>query len=99
MERYVEKQTDIYVCFVDCSKAVSIKQGVRQGCVASAHLFALYTEIIMGELEDMEGFKICSTVVNNLRYAVNTVILADSEEQLQCLINVVVAKIRINDYI
>ena len=90
MERYIEKQKYVYVCFIDYSKAcdtvkhkllldllqsldvdqaelrllisfywdqtaavkcdnnmsaqMSIKQGVRQGCVASPHLFALYTK-------------------------------------------------------
>ena len=71
---------------------MSIKQGVLQGCVASPHLFALYIEMIMKELGDMEGFRIGGTVVNNLMYADDTVILAESEEQLQRLINVVVAK-------
>ena len=66
---------------------MSIKQGVRQGCVASPHLFALYTEMIMREIEDMEGFRIGGKVVNNLRYADDTVILAESEQQLQQLIN------------
>ena len=40
----------------------------------------------------MEGFRIGGTVVNNLRYTDDTVIVAESEEQLQRLINVVVAK-------
>ena len=44
----------------------------------------------MRELLDMDGFKICGTVVNNLRYADDTVIIAVSEEQLLRLINVVV---------
>ena len=48
--------------------------------------------MIMKELGDMEGFKISGTVINNPRYAYDTVIVAESEEQLQCLINVVVAK-------
>ena len=40
----------------------------------------------------MEGFIIGGTVVNNLWYVDNTVIIAESEEQLQRLFNVVVAK-------
>ena len=72
---------------------MSIKQGVRQGCVASPHLFALYTEMIMREIEDMEGFRIGGKVVNNLRYADDTVILAESEQQLQQLINTVVPRV------
>ena len=45
----------------------------------------------MRELGDMEGFRITGTVVN-LKYADDTVIVSESEEQLQHLINVVVAK-------
>ena len=48
--------------------------------------------MIMRELWDMEGFRIGVTVVNNLRYADDTVIVFESEEQLQRLINVVVSK-------
>ena len=68
---------------------MSIKQGVRQGCVAFPHLFALYTETIMREIE---GFQIGGKVVNNLRDADDTVILAESEQQLQQLINTVVTE-------
>ena len=46
----------------------------------------------MTELGDMESFRIGGTVVNNLRYADDTVMVVVSEEQLQSLINVVVAK-------
>ena len=60
--------------------------------VDSPHLFTLYTAMIMRELVDMEGFRIGGTVVNNLRYADDTVIVAESEDKLQRLINVVVAK-------
>ena len=62
-------------CDKDLSEWMSIKQGVRQGCVASPHLYALYTEMIMREIEDMEIFRIGGKVVNNLRY---TVMLAES---------------------
>ena len=48
--------------------------------------------MIMRELYDMAGFRIGSTVVNNLRYADDTVIIAESEEQLQRLNNIVVTK-------
>ena len=39
------------------SESISIKQGVRQGCVASPHLFILYTEMIMRSIDDIEGIK------------------------------------------
>ena len=84
------KQTANVRCGDDISEWLDIKQGVRGGCVASPHLFALYTEMIMRELDDMDGFEIGGTVVNNMRYPDDTVIIAESEEQLQRLINVVV---------
>ena len=40
-------QTAAVRCDKDLSEWTSIKQGVRQGCVASPHLFALYTKMIM----------------------------------------------------
>jgi hypothetical protein len=76
----------------ELSEWMDIKQGVRQGCVASPHLFALYTEMIMRNTKDMEGFRVGGTVINNLRYADDTVIIAESEAQLQRLINVVVTE-------
>ena len=44
----------------------------------------------MREIEDMEGLRIGGKVVNNLRYADDTVILAELKQQLQQLINTVV---------
>ena len=86
------KQTAAVKCGDDISEWLDIKQGVRQGCVASPHLFALYMEMIMKELDDMDGFRIGGTVVNNFRYADVSVIIAKSDEQLQRLINVVLTK-------
>ena len=86
------KQTAAVRCGDYISEWLDIKQGVRQGYVASPHLFALYTEMIMRELDDMDGFRIGGPVVNNLRYADDTVIIAESEEQLQRLVNVVMTK-------
>ena len=71
------KQTAAVRCSDDISEWLDIKQGVRQCCVASPHLFALYTEIIMRELDDMYGIRIGGTDVNNLRYAGDTVIIAE----------------------
>ena len=42
--------------------------------------------MIMRELDDMDGFRIGGAVVNNLRYADDTVIIAESEGQLQSII-------------
>ena len=48
--------------------------------------------MIMREIEDMEGFRIGGKGVNNLSHADDTVILPESEQQLQQLINTVVTK-------
>ena len=136
VERSIQKQKDVFTCFIDYSKAfdtvkhaslfdllssldidshdiqllanlywnqqaavrhngevsesVNIKQGIRQGCVASPHLFALYTEMIMRNIEGKGGFRVGGTVINNLRYADDTVIIAETEEELQQLIDIVV---------
>ena len=63
-----------------------------QGCVASPHLFTQYTDVIMREIENMDGFRIGGTVINNLRYIDETVIILESEEQLSSLINVVITE-------
>ena len=78
------------------SGSINIKQGIRQGCVASPHLFALYTEMIMRSIEGKGGCRVGGTVINNLRYADDTVIIAETEEELLQLIDIVV---RIKDCI
>ena len=58
-----------------------IKQGIQQGCVASPHLFALYTEMIMRNIEGKGSFRVGGTVINNLGYADDTVTIAETEEE------------------
>ena len=128
-EKYLEKQKDIYACFIDYSKAfdtvkhqellqclkttdieenyialianlywqqktivkinndisepLKIEKGVRQGCVLSPALFNLYTDIIFRNIDQRPGIKIGGHTINNLRYADDTVLLAENETELQ----------------
>lgn len=72
----------------ELTEEMEIRRGVRQGCVLSPLLFNLYSEAVFQEaLEDMtEGLIINGEVLNNIRYADDTVILAQSMEDLQHLI-------------
>ena len=125
-EKVMEEQKDLYICFLDYTKAfnrikhekiiellqrldtngkdiqltrnryweqqacirignlmsgcTNIKRGVRQGCVLSPVLFNLYSETILREIEDLNGFTISGHNVTNLRYANGTLLIADSEE-------------------
>ena len=63
-----------------------IGQGVRQGCMFSPCLFNLYAEYIMkstGLEETQAGIKIAGRNINNLRYADDTTLMAESEEELK----------------
>jgi len=62
-----------------------IGKGVRQGCILSPCLFNLHAEYIMrkaGLEEAQAGIKIAGRNINNLRYADDTTLMAESEEEL-----------------
>ena len=66
-----------------------IGKGVRQGCILSPCLFNIYAEYIMrnaGLEETQAGIKIAGTNINNLRYADDTTLMAESEEELKSLL-------------
>ena len=66
-----------------------IGKGVRQSYVLSPCLFNLYAENIMrnAELEEAQaGIKIAGRNINNLRYADDTTLMAESEEKLKSLL-------------
>ena len=65
-----------------------IGKGVRQGCILSC-LFNLYAEYIMrntGLEEAQAGIKIAGRNINHLRYADDTTLMAESEEELKSLL-------------
>ena len=67
---------------------LQIGKGVCQGCILSPCLFNLYAEYIMrnaGLEEAQAGIKIARRNINNLRYADDTILLAENEEELESL--------------
>ena len=66
-----------------------IGKGVHQGCILSSCLFKFYAEYIMrnaGLEEAQAGINIARRNINNFRYADNTTLTAESEEELKSLL-------------
>ena len=66
-----------------------IGKGVCQGCILAARLFHLYSEYIMrnsGLEEAQSGIKIAGRKINKLRYADDTTLMTESEEDLKGLL-------------
>ena len=66
-----------------------IRKGVHQGCILSLRLFNFYAEYIMrnGGLDEAQaGIKVVGRSINNLGYADDTTLLAESEEELKSLL-------------
>ena len=65
-----------------------IGKAVRQGCILSSFLFNVYTEYIMKNArldEAQAGIKITGRNISNLKYADDTTLMAESEEELELL--------------
>ena len=68
-----------------------IGKGVRQGCILSPCLFNFYAEYIMRNArldEAQAGIKIARRIINNLRYANDTTLMAESKELRSLLMKV-----------
>ena len=68
-----------------------IRKQVHQSCILSPCLFNLYAEYIMrnaGLDKAQAGIKIAGRNINNLRYADDTILMAESEEELKSLLKV-----------
>ena len=66
-----------------------IRKGVHQGCILSPSLFNLYAEYIMRNVgldKAQPGIRIAGRNINNLRYADDTTLMAESEEELKSLL-------------
>ena len=63
-----------------------MEKGVPQGCILSSCLFNLHSEYIMrnaGLYDSQAGIKIAGRNISNLRYADDTTLMAESEEELR----------------
>ena len=66
-----------------------IEKGIRQGCMLSPCLFNLYADYAMQNArlnETQTGIKIARRNINNLRYADDTTLMAENEEELKSLL-------------
>ena len=74
-----KQQLELYM---EQENKFQIGKGIRQGCILSPCLFNLYAEYIMrnaGLQEAQAGIKIAGRNINNLRYADDTTVMAESE--------------------
>uniref|UniRef100_A0AC11D1I9 Uncharacterized protein n=1 Tax=Ovis aries TaxID=9940 RepID=A0AC11D1I9_SHEEP len=91
-------RTDLYFQLLQYNKVrtgrgttdwFQIGKGAHQGCILSPCLFNFYAEDVMrnAELEEAQaGIKIARRNINNLRYADDTTLMAESEEELKSLL-------------
>ena len=71
----------------DRSRCTEMQREVRQCCVLSTDLFSLYSQAVIIELENMEGVRFLGVNVNNIGYVDDTVLVADTEEKLEWLVD------------
>ena len=84
MSLYVNQEAKVRTEYGD-TESFSIGKGVRQGCVLSPYLFSLHSGYItrQSNLEELHiGVRMGGRKINNLRYADDNTILAESKEEL-----------------
>ena len=90
---YFGQKANIRACNTK-SENVDIKKGVRQGCVASPDLFSLYSEVMMRTIDRENGVNIGGHNITNIRFADDTVLTANTADDLQILLEKTNAKCR-----
>ena len=91
---YFGQKANIRVCNTK-SENVDIKKGVRQGCVASPDLFSLYSEVIMRAIDRENGVNIGGHNITNIHFADDTVLTANTADDLQILLEKTNAKCKV----
>ena len=76
------------------SDNIKIKRGVRQGCILSPVLFNLYTDISFRSVQHLKGVVVGGVSITDSRYADDTALLAESEEELQETLKIVNNKVK-----
>ena len=62
---------------------MTIERGARQECVVSPDIFSLYSQKLMGEIGELEVVRVGGRNVNCIKYADDTVLIADTNQKLQ----------------
>ena len=80
-------QTAVVKIGSDISESFTVKKGVRQGCILSPILFNLYTDYMIEEaFDDLEGCRVNGENLTNIRYADDTILVAESVDKLRQLL-------------
>ena len=88
MSLKLTNKTHQLISIISHKLTFKIGKGVRQSCILSSCLFNLYADYVIqntGLDESQAGIKIVGRNINNLRYADDTTLVAESEEKLKSL--------------
>ena len=69
----------------ELSNWIKIKRGIRHCCILSPDLFSLYSDVTLRETKELRGLVINEHNMNNVRYADDSVLITETEEELQLI--------------